>query len=284
MEGAPQIGYACRMSLHTETVTYGGEHTGFFVRVERAQAPLPAVLVLQEAWGLDAHIEDVASRFARAGYAVLAPDLFAVGGHRPPPLARDRLAAAQAFVNAAGPTIFADPAARDAALAKLPKDEAARIGETLGTMRERLADLGVFVPAMLAATRFLREERVETRGQRVACVGYCMGGGLSARLAAADPQLALACIYYGMSPPAEAVARITCPVYGFYGGEDKRVNDSLPAFEHAMRGAGKRFERHVYPGAPHAFFNDQRPTYHAGASRDAFARTLSAFREHLIPA
>jgi carboxymethylenebutenolidase len=111
-----------------------------------------------------------------------------------------------------------------------------------------------------------------------------MGGGLSALLACNDPELAVACIYYGMSPPAELLPRIACPVYGFYGGEDARINGGLPAFAEAMAKAGKRFEQHVYPGAAHAFFNDQRPSYHAAASRDALVRTLQAFRTHLDPA
>jgi carboxymethylenebutenolidase len=270
------------MSLRTETVVYGsGLYSGYFAFPERAQQPLPAVLVLQEAWGVDAHIEDVTRRFAYAGYAALAPDLYANKGERPAPLTRERLAELLRFVNTEGPAVFLDPNARAGALAKLPLDAAARVEESLGTVFKGVRNLDAHVPAMLAATKHLREERAETRGQKVGSVGYCMGGGLSGLLACHDPELGVACIYYGMSPAADLVPRIACPVYGFYGGEDKRVNDSVPALVDAMQKAGKRFVRHTYPGAQHAFFNDNRPTYHAGASRDAFARTLEAFRAHL---
>jgi carboxymethylenebutenolidase len=51
-----------------------------------------------------------------------------------------------------------------------------------------------------------------------------------------------------------------------------------------MKAAGKHYESHIYADAHHAFFNDGRPSYHAGASRDAFARTLEIFRTHLAPA
>ena len=269
------------MSLHAENVVYGGgQYSGYFVRPERADK-LPAVVVLQEAWGVDDHIEDVSRRFAYAGYAVLAPDLFAKHGKRPEPLARPRLAELLGFVNTAGPAIFMDEKARAEALGQLAEDHRGRVQESMGTLFGGLRDLSVHVPALLATTHYLRDERDETRGQKVGAVGYCMGGGLSALLACEDPRLAAACIYYGSAPPAEKVPSIQCPVCGFYGGEDKRINDGIAAFAEAMKAAGKSYESHVYPGAQHAFFNDNRPSYHAGASRDAFARTLEFFRTRL---
>jgi carboxymethylenebutenolidase len=270
------------MSLHMEEVVYGsGQYTGYFVRPQRAEMPMPAVVVIQEAWGLDDHIEDVARRFALAGYAVLAPDFYAKNGVRPAPLARPRLAELLAFVNTAGPAVFMDEKARNEALGNLPEDARHRVQESMGTLFGGLRDLSVHVPALVASTHYLREERAETRGQKLASVGYCMGGGLSALLACSDPKLAAACIYYGSAPPAEKIPQIQCPVVGFYGGEDKRVNEGIPAFAAAMKDAGKSYESHVYPGAQHAFFNDDRPSYHAAASRDAFARTLEFFRTRL---
>ena len=63
-----------------------------------ARDPLPAVLVIQEAWGVDEHIMDVARRVATAGYLTLAPDLYAPGGERPPPLRAERMEAVKRFL------------------------------------------------------------------------------------------------------------------------------------------------------------------------------------------
>jgi len=65
------------------------------------------------------------------------------------------------------------------------------------------------------------------------------------------------------------------------GGNDHGITDAVPAFADAMQAAGKRFDHHVYPRAPHAFFNDTRPAYRVRASRDAWARTLGFLVEQL---
>jgi carboxymethylenebutenolidase len=263
-------------------VRYGGDdYTGYFALPERAAKPLPAVLVIQEAWGVNEHIEDVTRRFARAGYAALAPDLYARRGTRQPELTRQRLTELLELVNRFPTTFFLDAAQREAELSRLPVDKAARIAETFATMLGSVRQPDTHMPALLAATEFLRNENPATRGQKVGSVGYCMGGGLSALLACRDSQLAVAVVYYGSSPPAEHIPAIECPVFGFYGGEDARINGGVPAFAEAMKAAAKRFESRTYPGVQHAFFNDNRPAYDVRASRDAFARTLGIFREHL---
>jgi carboxymethylenebutenolidase len=270
------------MALKNEWVRYaGGEESGYLSVVEGAKAPLPAVLVLQEAWGVDAHIEDVTRRFALAGYAALAPDLYASRGERPEALRPQRLVDLQRFMNKLPPGAWMDPKAREAELATRPADERARIEESLATMMGNVGKLASFVPRLLAATRWLRIENEVTRGQRVGSVGFCMGGGLSALLACSDADLAAAVVFYGSSPPLDLVPDIRCPVLGLYGGLDERINGGVPAFEDAMKRAGKRFERVVYEGAAHAFFNDNRPAYHVGAARDAFVRTLALFRTEL---
>jgi carboxymethylenebutenolidase len=104
-----------------------------------------------------------------------------------------------------------------------------------------------------------------------------MGGGLSALLACEEPELAGAAVYYGTSPEPQKAAAIRCPVIGFYGGEDARVNATIPVLEEALRSSGVPFEKQVYPGASHAFFNDDGPSYHAGAARDSYWRLLAFF-------
>ena len=269
------------MSIKTERVKYGDE-TGWLALPARAAAPLPAVVVIQEIMGLNAHIEDVARRVAAAGYAALAPDLYAAGGGRPPALERGRIDTAMAFMASLPPGSFGDPAARDAGLARLPESERRPVGETLNQLFAGMRDrMPVILASLRRAVGYLRRERPETRGSKVGCVGFCMGGGLSALLACEEPDLSAAVVYYGMTPPAEKLATVPCPVLAFYGEKDVRVNAGIPAFQDGMRKQGKPYEHHVYPGAMHAFFNDDGPGYDVNAARDSFWRMLSFFALHL---
>jgi carboxymethylenebutenolidase len=279
------------MSLATEWVSFGSgrEHLAFAAWPGRAVEPLPAVVVIQEVWGVDAHIEDVARRFAQAGYVAFAPDLYAKGGARPAPLARERVAEVQAFLNrlpaGSSSAVIRDPKAREAALAGRPSGEVTRLGETMAALFAGLGSGGMrlddYVAPLVTATGFLRGEFSRTRGQRVGAVGFCMGGGLAALLACHDPDLSAAAIFYGSAPPETLLANIRCPVAGFYGELDKRITDAVPAFAASMSRAGKTFESHVYVGAQHAFFNDTRPSYDVRAARDGFARVLELFRRTL---
>jgi carboxymethylenebutenolidase len=275
------------MAIATETIFKPHAFSGYLARPERATA-LPGVVVIQEAWGVDAHIQDVTRRFAAAGYLALAPDLFAdpKAGTRPPALEPERMTELVGFVNAAaGINVFADAAAREAALGKLPEAERGRISESLDAMRATLMDPARregLAAVVQAAVAYLREERTETQGRKIATVGFCVGGALSAVLACRDAALGAAVIFYGSAPAAEEIPKIRCPVLGLYGGADQRITGGLPAFTEAMKAAGKPFEHVVYDGVGHAFFNDSRPTYDVSAARDGFARVLAFLRNALI--
>lgn len=272
------------MSLETTTVRYASDREcGYFAYPKRAKAPLPSLLILQEAWGLDPHIEDVARRFASAGYAALAPDLYANDGARPAELTRERLVETQVFLNQS-PALYGDANARAAALAARPPDEAARIAATLAAIATNVTNLPAFAPRLVAAARWLREEHELTRGAKVGVVGFCMGGGLAGQLACHDPQLAAAVVFYGPAPAAELMPKIACPLLVLNGSLDQRLIGQLPAFEQSLKSAGVSFESVVYEGAHHAFFNDNRPSYDADAARDAFVRTLSLLRKTLASA
>lgn len=270
------------MAIRSEWIRYG-DQAGYLARPERAAGPLPGVVVIQEVFGVNSQIEDVTRRIAAAGYVALAPDLFAVGSERPAPLTQERISTAMRFMGRLPPAAMTDPAARDAELAKLPEPEGHRISETLGQVFSVVAPgrMEGFIGPLRSAVRHLRSERPETRGQKVGCVGFCMGGGLSALLACEEPELSGAAIYYGNAPAAEKIARISCPVIAFYGAKDPRVNAGIPGFEQAMRTEGKSFEYHMYEGAGHSFFNDDASSYDVGASRDSFARLLMFFSKAL---
>ncbi|MBX6315236.1 MAG: dienelactone hydrolase family protein, partial [Isosphaeraceae bacterium] len=88
----------------------------------------------------------------------------------------------------------------------------------------------------------------------VTVAGFCWGGGQAFRFATNNQRLKAAFVFYGTGPDdKDALARITCPVYGFYGGNDARVNATIPKTEELMRAAGKRYEPVIYEGAGHGF-------------------------------
>ena len=188
----------------------------------------------------------------------------------------ERVEAAKAFLDTLPPGTWGDEHARAQALERHP--QGAAIGETLGLLFAGPAR-DSHVQDLEAAVAFMRAR--EDAAPDAVSVGFCMGGGLSLELAAGRADLSAAVCFYGRSPAREQAELISCPVLGIYGAEDERVTSQVPDFAEMMRELGKPFEHHVYEGAPHAFFNDTRPSYRAGASRDAWARTLSFFAEHL---
>jgi carboxymethylenebutenolidase len=270
------------MAVKGEWVSYG-EGSGYYAAPERAQGPLPGVLVIQEVFGVNEHIQDVTRRIAAAGYAALAPDLFAVNGARPAALREERIAEAMRFAGSLPPGAMFDPARRDAALSALPPAEASRILESFQEAFSFVAPARqqALMAPLGRSFRYLREERPETKGQKIGCVGFCMGGGLSALLACEEPALSAAAVFYGMAPAAEKVSAVTCPLIAFYGALDQRVNAGIPGFQDSMKKARKSFTHFVYDGAGHSFFNDDSPAYNVKAARDAFHKLLAFFSNTL---
>ncbi|HLI31553.1 MAG TPA: dienelactone hydrolase family protein [Solirubrobacteraceae bacterium] len=273
------------MRLQSEWIEYGSDGASVAAYLARAHPaaaqPLPGVLVIQEIWGPDGHICDVAQRLAEAGYLALAVDLYSHGG-RPPELAAERIEAAKSFLDSVGQTAWMDPAARAAELAKLPAERAEQVGATLGALLSGTRPMGRYLADLRAAYAWLAQH--PGCDGRVASVGFCLGGGLSAQLACSESALAAAVIFYGAAPAAEQVAQIACPLLGIYGAEDERINAGVPAFAGAMAAAGKAFEAIYFEGAGHAFFNDTRASYRAGPARSAWARTLDFLDRHTSPA
>jgi carboxymethylenebutenolidase len=88
---------------------------------------------------------------------------------------------------------------------------------------------------------------------KVAVAGFCWGGGQAFRYAANNKDLKAAFVFYGPPPADKEMARIQCPVYGFYGGNDARINATIPKTEKAMKAANKAYEPVTYEGAGHGF-------------------------------
>ncbi len=119
---------------------------------------------------------------------------------------------------------------------------------------------------------------------KVGGIGFCWGGTTSFAYAVAQPKLDAAVVYYGTSPEdAGDYAKIGAPVMGFYGGDDARVDATIPRAEEAMKKLGKRYVPNVYEGAGHGFLRQQagRDGANRRAAEKAWPATLAFLRERL---
>jgi carboxymethylenebutenolidase len=117
---------------------------------------------------------------------------------------------------------------------------------------------------------------------KVGAVGFCWGGGAVNELAVSDPALAAGVAYYGRQVAAERVPAMQAALMLHYGGLDERINAGIPAYEAALKAAGRTYEIHVYEGAHHAFNNDTAPSRYSKEAADlAWSRTIGFLRKHL---
>lgn len=122
-----------------------------------------------------------------------------------------------------------------------------------------------------------------TRGSRIGAIGFCMGGGIALQTALRSDALAAVVMFYG-SPETDAarIAKLSAPLMGHFGGTDRGIpTERVAAFEKALKEAGKNAQIFVYPGAGHAFANDERDSFHPDASRQAWARTMDFLQKQL---
>jgi carboxymethylenebutenolidase len=155
---------------------------------------------------------------------------------------------------------FTDPAAATAALGKIPA------ADLVANLKSGVDELARLAP-----------------GQKLAAVGFCMGGGLVWQLlAAGEPRLAAAVPFYGPTPEnADFTGSKDVAVLGFYGALDDRVNATQPVAKAALEKAGMVHELVTEPDANHAFFNDTGERYNAAAAADAWQRIQDWFAKYL---
>jgi carboxymethylenebutenolidase len=130
-----------------------------------------------------------------------------------------------------------------------------------------------------AAVPFL-EKHAESTG-KVGAVGFCWGGGMVNRVAVLSPDLKAGVAYYGIQPSAAQVPSIQAPLLLHYAGLDQRVDAGIPAYEAALKAAGKRYTVEMYPNVNHGFNNDTSNRYDKAAADLAWSRTIAFFKEHL---
>lgn len=118
---------------------------------------------------------------------------------------------------------------------------------------------------------------------RYGVVGFCWGGGVSFQHAVHAPSLGAAVVYYGTSPKTETLAAVKAPVLGLYGGNDARVNTTIPPADSAMRSNGKTYSHSIFEGAGHGFLRQQTGANGANltATQQAWPATIAWFRRYL---
>lgn len=233
---------ASNLPVSTEWITLAPGFDAYLARPPSGRGP--GLLLLQEIFGVNAHIRGVAEQYAADGFVVLAPDVF----HRQAP----RVALGYA----------GDDWQRAIALMQGLKPDEAR------------ADLAIAVAALRA--------RPEVAGGQVGAFGYCMGGRL-AYVAAATAGVDAAVAFYGggIHAALDLAPQVACPMQFHYAGHDDHIP---PEAVDAVRRAfdGRAAEVFVYPGAQHGFNCWARASYHAPSAALAHGRALAFLARELF--
>ena len=232
------------MDVQTENIEVpaSGGMTCFLAR-PKSSTRAPAVLVIQEAFGLNGHIQDVTRRIAAEGYVALAPDLYWRAGKQRT-VAYDRIGEAIALMQGVN-----------------DQDIAADVGSAI---------------AHLERQSFVRPDRI-------GITGFCMGGRVSYLAACELPEKIKAAVpFYGGGIPIDKTTKLRAPVLAFFGEKDAFIPlDSVEQLKTELSRTGKEAEVIVYPGADHGFFCDERASYQAAAARDSWERLKHFFATHL---
>ena len=212
-----------------------------FVVYPEVKNKATAVIVIHEIFGMSDWVQSLTDQLAEAGYVAIAPDLLSGmgpnGGGTAEIRAQDSNAVGKAIRDLPPAQITADLDAVAAYVAKLPASNG-----------------------------------------KLTVTGFCFGGTQSFRYATNNPKLQAAFVFYGSAPvkddqktiDKDALSRIKAPVYGFYAGNDARINATLPATIEAMKELGKKYEPVTYDGAGHGFMRaGDAPPPASGAEQKA---------------
>ena len=217
--------------LEWVTVKHDGRDVICYIGYPEIKTKAPAVIVIHEIFGLSDWVRTVVDELAEAGYIAIAPDLLSGLG------------------------------AKGGGTAELNSTE---VGQKIRTLP---ADQ---ITADLNAVAAYATKLPACNG-KLAVTGYCWGGGQSFRYATNSKNLKTAFVFYGSAPTEDAeLARVSCPIYGAFAGNDARINATLPKTAEQMKAAGKVFEQAIYDGAGHGFMRaGVAPPPEASAERKA---------------
>ncbi|MEM3791139.1 MAG: dienelactone hydrolase family protein [Candidatus Micrarchaeaceae archaeon] len=232
------------------------------------------LIVIHEIFGLNEHIKNVARRFAKEGYVVLAPSLFSSKDMKD--------IASEENIGLAMKIMFSIPPEKQRDIDYLVKEFEKH--ERRNELR-RLVDLLFlnrpierFTKELVESARFLKEQ---CNVERVGSVGFCFGGGMSLNLACTG-EVDSAVTFYGENPkPIDKIKGFKGSFLGIYAGEDSRINAGIPELVREMVDKKLPFHIKVYKGVHHAFFNDTGRNYNKEAAEDAYLLTKLHFSRTL---
>lgn len=230
---------------HQEWVTIETPHgtkLEAFIVFPEAKTAAASVIVIHENRGLTDWVRSVADRLAEEGYVALTPDL--LSGKGP---------------NKGGSSSFASEDDLRKALSQLTSEE------TTGNLK--------------SAVKYLRD--LPSTNDKVAVAGFCWGGSNTFRFATNEPSLSAAFVFYGGPPDNEALKRISCPIYGFYGENDNRVTSTVEPTQKIMAELNKKYEPVIYPGGMHGFMRAGEEPNATQANKDARTKGWERFLELL---
>jgi carboxymethylenebutenolidase len=231
---------------------HGGDPIEAYSARQLQAGPVGGVVVIHHMPGYDEETKEITRGFAAHGYNAVMPNLYW----------------------------------RDAPGAS-PDDAAATARAAGGVPDERL------VGDVAGAAACLRG--LTNANGKVGVIGYCSGGRQSI-LAAVSLPLDAAVDCYGafvvgappkgmplkVGPIVDRIPRLSCPVLGLFGADDKTPSPSEVAeLEAALKAAGKAYEFHSYEGAGHAFFAVSRPAYRPVAAVDGWQKIFGFFGKYL---
>lgn len=204
-----------KSSRHQEWVKVenGKRKVESFVVYPEVKDKATAVIVIHEIFGLSDWARLAADEFAEAGYIAIAPDL--LSGMAP---------------NGGG-----------------TKELGQDVGRTIQSLsKEQIAGDLDAVAAYVS--------KLPACNGKVVVAGFCWGGGQTFSYATHNKDIKAGLSFYGPMPTnEEAIKKINCPIYGFYGENDNRINSQIPAAEERMKKAEKKYEPVTYKGAGHGF-------------------------------
>jgi carboxymethylenebutenolidase len=220
----------------------------------------PGVLFMIDAYGLRPQIEKMVDRIAADGYVVLAPNVFYRAGRAP-------------VVSLEG------------------LDDPDRRGEVFGRVMPLIRELST-ERIVADGAAYLGRLEEEADGGPVAISGYCMGGRLGWRIAAAYPDrvAGLACFHTGglatddEESPHLSAAAIDAELYFGFADHDRSATPAqIATVEGALRAAGKEFRSEVYADADHGYTMADTPAYDEAAAERAY-KELSALLSRTVAA